>query len=169
MIRVAFFLAYGTLLSLVCSGYARGQAPDPNLPTLLAQVCYVEATWRTDDCAAIVHVLVKRAERAGVPLADMAVRYSAIDADTPRARQVRTFPAGLEPRQLAKWQRLEATAQGVLDGKVPNPCPRASHWGSPRLKSDVRRAMSALEAGRWTRAACRAPVANAFFADRAKP
>ena len=131
------------------------------LAIVLAQACYLESDYRVDECAAIAHVLVRRAH--GGDVAKMAHAYS-LDKHTPRARRARHLPRGLPARELPRWLELVATAQGVLDGTVANPCPRAMHWGSRTLPTDVARAERALGQGRWRVVRCTRGMANAFYA-----
>jgi hypothetical protein len=131
--------------------------------TLLAQACWLEATYRHDDCAAIVHVIKRRAARAGVSVAAMAVRYSALDSGTERAAQALRLPAGLDAAELPKWHALTSVVEGALSGRVKSPCGRADHWGARNLPRDRDRARKAIDEGRWRLLGC--TTANAFYAE----
>lgn len=143
---------------------ARAALAEPE--QLLAKVCWIEATWRHDDCAAIVYVLKKRAKRIHVSVEEMAHSYSALKTSTPRAAEARALPAGLGPRGLLEWSKLLKVAAGALTGVVPNPCPGAGHWGARNLPGDLERALDAIEAGSWRVVKCRSQTANAFYAER---
>ncbi len=136
---------------------------------LAAQICWLESSWRHDDCAAIVHVLRGRARRAGMPFWQMAIRYSAIDANTERAVFAAQLPNGDAPawntRTNARWLRLRQLAADAFDGRVGTPCRGATHWGARNLPRDVRRAVDAVQAGRWRVVRCRVETANAYYAE----
>ena len=137
------------------------------LAVVIAQACWLEATYRTEDCAAIAHVILKRAASARVEPAVMAYAYS-LNKPTPRAAQARALPAGLPARELPRWQALVRIAQGALEGRISNPCPRARHWGSPVLAPDVERAGRAIRQNRWVVVVCTRRTANTFYAHAAK-
>lgn len=130
---------------------------------IITQACYLEAAWHPVDCAAIAHVLVKRADGTPEGVARMAFAYS-LNKPTPRAARARLLPQGLHPRELPRFAALVAIATAVLEGKLPNPCPRARHWGSRVLPNDVARAERAIRARRWTAVVCKRGTANAFYA-----
>ncbi len=146
----------------------RGQESAPS-PLLLAQSCFVEANWSHADCTAIAFVIRARSKRAGSTFTEMLVAYSAIDADSPRATFARQLPDGDEPtwnaRTNARWRQLRRHAAAVLTGNVRNPCVGARDWGARNLPNDVRRAVNAIEAGRWRVVQCEAETANAFYAE----
>lgn len=146
---------------------AAGGALPPEL--VAARACWLEATWRTDDCTAVLYVLMRRADRARVDLSTMAWRYTALRASTPRAELARQLPDGDEPSWSPaynrRWAALRAHAAAVLAGRVLDPCPGATHWGGLALATDRRRAETAVRAGRWRRVQCARPTANAFFVE----
>lgn len=140
--------------------------------TLLAQVCWLESSFAIDDCTGIVHVLQRRARRSQMPIPEMVFRYSSIRSDQPRARFARSLPDGDEPSWPSSWNRrwaeLRARVADTLAGRVPDPCPHATHWGARNLPTDRARAIDALAAGRWRLVQCRVETANAFYAERAR-
>ena len=137
------------------------------MAVLLAQACWLEAGWSPADCAAIAYVIRARAARRGSTFTEMLVAYSAIDADSPRATFARQLPDGDEPtwnaRTNARWRQLRRHAAAVLAGNVRNPCVGARDWGARNLPNDVRRAVKAIEAGRWRVVTCTEQTANAFY------
>lgn len=137
---------------------------------LVARACFVEASFRLADCAAIAYVLRARAMRTGWSLHRTTLAYSALDADTPRAALARSLPAGDEPSftpaQNKRWALVRAVARAALEGRVGNPAPGARHWGSRGLPNDVARAQRAIDAGRWRLVP--AQTVNAFYADRGR-
>lgn len=130
---------------------------------LLARACWLEASFSFADCAAIEHVLERRAERAGVSLVEMVHRYTALRASNARARLARQLPDGDEPsftvRENARWAELRAA---VAAGQVDT-CPGAQHWGGMRIAVDRARAHAAVRAGRWEVAKCIVSTSNTFF------
>ena len=191
MIRVANLLAFvaGLLLARAWAQDSTGSAgvvPGRQGPTdsgsaapatndsrerpalFLAQVCWLESTWRHDDCAAVVYVLRTRAKRAGVSVVQMAHAYSAIDRKGTRAAFARALPAELTPRELQRWHALVEVARGALAGTVQNPCRGATHWGARDLPRDLKRATDAVQAGRWRVVQCATTTANAFYSEVAR-
>lgn len=137
-----------------------------------ARACWLEASWSTDDCTAVLYVLMRRAQRAEVPVDVMAWRYTALRAATPRAELARQLPDGDERiwsrAENRQWSALRAHARAVLEGRVINPCPGADHWGGLAIEADRLRALAAVKAGRWRAVRCRRPTANAFYAERGR-
>jgi hypothetical protein len=125
---------------------------------LAARACWLEGGFSLADCAAVVHVIKRRARRAGWPFERMLVAYSAIDADNPRAAFARQLPAGAEPswspRENERWSMVREIAAAALDGRVSSPCRGARDWGAPNLANDVGRAQRAIDAGKWRRIQC---------------
>jgi hypothetical protein len=114
-----------------------------------------------------VSVLKRRSARAGTSIAEMAIAYSAVDADTPRAVRARAMPGNLTARELPRWRALVATVEGVLSGRV-RAC-SATHWGSPHPSlPDHERAARAVREGRWRVVNC-GRTANRFYAERRLP
>ncbi len=131
---------------------------DPNDPLLwAARVCYLEATWRQSDCVALLYVTQRRARNARRPWLDLLLHYSAINANNPRALEVRAFPwSDLPERSVSfnrNWRRLRDLVTEFAAGKLPNPCPRADHWGG---------AMDHAR-GRMVPAHCSTSTANTFY------
>ena len=117
----------------------------PGVRLDLARVCVGEGGWSTErgDCAAIIFVLVRRAERVGVSLEHMARAYSGrhlgVEA-SPRpwiaglridGRAPAEWPASAPrwTRYRRAWLELLEHVQDTLDGRVLDPCPGADHWG----------------------------------------
>lgn len=136
-------------------GNAKAQDAEPLL--VVAQVCYLEATWQHHDCAAIVAVAKVRAARVGQPWLSVLRRYSALDNATPRAREVRALGwhdmPDRGPRWNRDWSALRSLVQRIDAGEVPNPCPGAEHWGGTM---DAPRA-------RMLRVECMPATANTFY------
>lgn len=159
--RTTYVWALATVVAgvTVPSLRAAAQAPTDD-ETLLwaARACYVEASFREADCAALLWVTRKRAARAARPWLQMIRQYSAVDADTPHAVESRGFSWGEVPNKSVPWNRnwakLRDLVVAVASGERRDPCPRAWHWGGtmdhPR--------------GRMVRARCAATTANTFYA-----
>jgi hypothetical protein len=143
---------------------ARAEGVAPGDPELIwaARACYLEATWRESDCIALLWVAQKRAQRVSRPWIDVLRDYSAIEAKTERAREVRAFPWGDIPGKAdafnQRWQRLRELVVEVAAGQHKDPCPRAEHWGGSMDHPK----------GRMIRARCAASTVNTFYAVRAK-
>lgn len=133
-------------------------ALEPEARLWAARTCYVEASFRSDDCVALLWVMHKRAKRAGRPWLDMLRDYSAINADTKRANEARAFPWGDVPAKPdsfnRQWGKLRDLVAEFAEGKLADPCPRAYHWGGTM---DPAR-------GRMVRARCAVTTANTFYA-----
>lgn len=141
--------------------------PAPSLALLVGRACWLEATWRHDDCASIAYVLKRRAARVGWSIERMTVKYSALDSGTERARKALRLPIGFDAGEMAQWHALVAMAAGALAGTVADPTPRAMHWGARNLPEDTDRAAKAVREGRWR--LIRSATANAFYAERRAP
>jgi hypothetical protein len=134
----------------------------------VARTCWLESTWRLDDCAAITRVLERRAARARVPLTEMAWRYS-LNKTTPRAAYAQRLPAELSATEMKRWNTLVGVVEATLARLIPDPCPGATHWGSPsRQLPDVERAARAIREDRWRVVQCRTRTANIFYAETRK-
>lgn len=87
----------------------------------------------------------------------MLLRYSALDANTPRAAEVRAYPWGNHPGKSEswnrRWQRLRDHATRIVAGEVADPC-GADHFGARDIPVDVERAERAIRAGKWARIRC---------------
>ena len=143
----------------------------------LARICVAEAGWdtATGDCAAIVALLARRAERLGLRPITMARAYSSRHFDARRtdarrwiadlglrAHEPRGWPSALDwqGRYRPAWLATVAHVEALLraGGDVAAPCAGlADHWGAPH-GADLRRA---LRAG-WQRLDC-GPTRNAFW------
>jgi hypothetical protein len=149
-----------------------------------AQACYLEASFRKADCAALLNVVGKRAgvrNRTGWPKDWFASagskflreleRYSAISSPNDRARMIRNYPwadvYGQSPAFNARWGELRGFVIRVLTGAVKDPCPAATQWGA-RYGIDMKRAARAVKDGRWIPARCATGTANAFYAEVAR-
>ena len=153
-----------------CVATAHAQAPE----TTLLRAVVAEATWLERDHRAILHVLARRADRAGITVDEMARRYvSALKRPIartwvlelePHCEQPLSWPAHLD------WEahriQCELTVERVrafLAGDSIDPCRgRATQWGAPNLASDLERAARAP----WRRVDC-GKTANIFYARRA--
>jgi hypothetical protein len=161
------------LVWLQSHGHPSSARADEGPPVmLLAQVCWLESSFAFDDCTGIVHVLQRRARRSKMSLPEMVFRYSSIRGDQPRARFARSLPDGDEPSWTdalnRRWAKLRQHVADTLGGRVPDPCPHATHWGARNLPADRGRAIDALTAGRWRLVHCRVQTANAFYTERAR-
>ena len=121
MIRIAI-----ATLALLTAAPAQARDVTPLTRHLLAQALVAEAQTHTRDWAAILHVLERRARRAGWPLATMVRRYCAAwRAPHARARRMRR----LGPSD-ARYRRAYAYVTRWAHGRVRDPCRgRAWHWG----------------------------------------
>jgi hypothetical protein len=130
---------------------------EPNHAVWAARACYLEASFREADCIALLYVARKRAERVSRPWFAVLRDYSAIDADNPRAREVREYPWGDIPGKPAafnaRWERLRQLVVEVASGQRQDPCPRAEHWGGKMDKPQ----------GRMVPARCAVSTANTFY------
>lgn len=156
IVLVFIALLVGTLVGSALTAHA--QEPDARLTA--ARVCYLEASFRETDCVALLWVASKRAKQAGCELEEMLLAYSAIDANTARAREVRTYGwgdvPGMPARWNARWLKLRELVTDVLAGEYKDPCPRAMHWGGK---------MDSAKPG-MVPARCAAATANTFYAVR---
>jgi hypothetical protein len=140
--------------------------------TLLIGVV-AEATWLERDHRAILHVLERRAERAGVAVDKMARLYISAFKRAPE----RTWVMELEPtcEQPPSWPdsldweawrpQCELTVERIeafLAGDSVDPCKgRAMHFGAPDLQPDIENAASAG----WRVVNC-GGTASIFYAER---
>ena len=143
--------------------------PAAELALDVARVCYLEASFREADCITIFHVARKRAaaERGigletvtVVEVVAMLVNYSAINARNPRAEEVREYAnedvASKGRKWNTRWARLRTLSFELCEGRHPDPCPAARHWGGTM---DPPR-------GGMIPARCAAATANTFYAVR---
>jgi hypothetical protein len=65
-----------------------------------------------------------------------------------------------------RWARLRAIALRLLAGDIPNPHPRARHFGSRVLRTDRERAARAIEQGRWRALPAKRGEVQAYYAER---
>ena len=163
MLRFVTILMFVATLLLARAAFADDRS------TLLAQACYLEATWNHRDCSAITYVLLRRAKRTSRTVEQMTHAYS-LNKDTPRAAYARRLPAGLGPNGLKEWSGLVAVVEGVLSSRIKDPCRgHPTHWGSPHKSlPDLERAAKAIREGRWVEARC-GTVANRFYIERRAP
>lgn len=151
-----------------------GAQPLPSTAEALARVCVAEAGWETStgDCAAIVHLLVRRAERRELSTRRMAALYSSRHFDRERtdarrwivgldarAERPAGWPARLPwPRYREDWLAALEHVRAALRGDVADPCRgEADHWGAP-YGGDLERATAAG----WVRLDC-GETRNAFW------
>ena len=147
-----------------------------DLETLtLARAAIAESGWHDADQRGVLSVLARRAKRAGITPAAMALAYvSAFKvAPTPRLRWVLAidesceqpahWPSNLdwahhEPECRATFERVRM----LLEGELSDPCRgRADHFGATNLEPDVLNA----ERAAWQRVECGA-VLSAFWRSR---
>jgi len=133
-------------------------AASPEIVVWSARACYAEATWSFADCSALLHVIRKRASRAGWPFLKMLKQYSVVNwQNSRRGREVSAF--ALTPNQKQsehwnrKWRELVQHVTAVFSDAVTDPCPRADHWAATYYvpRSPMRRVR------------CTQEVANAFW------
>lgn len=103
---------------------------------LLAQCLRAEADTYYPDYAPIAHVLKKRAEQRGVSLRVMILDYCAVfDKRSVQhyRRRARAILASTvtSPKHGTKkeWMMLYEFVAHFVDGLIPDPCPKAMHWG----------------------------------------
>lgn len=168
-------LALLALYAAILAGQVGAQelAPAARVEAL-ARICVAEAGWEpaTGDCAAIAHVILRRARRLGLRPRTMARRYSRRHFDATRTderrwivgRELRGaepagWPAGLDWREYrARWLEMVEHVRELLAGSVSDPCGgEADHWGAP-YGVDLARARRAG----WRRLDC-GPTRNAFW------
>lgn len=157
-------------LSLLLLAWAASAQPPPQDAVDLARVCVSESGFRnTSDCAAIGHLLVRRAVRLRITFAQMIRRYSTRAFDerrTDRRRWIPFLAHSLEeprgwPMELSwerhrgAWSRRIELAHSVLQGATPDPCPGSDHWGGAM---DDHRVPAA-----WRRAECEGETLNRFW------
>lgn len=172
--RLGRLLALAALLALyaaILAGRIEAQAR-PTTNVALARVCVAEAGWdvTSGDCAAIVHLLERRADAQGIPVRRMAELYASRHFDPERtdrrrwivgltieARRPAGWPSGVPWRAFRPaWLSTIAHVDAVRRGDVADPCPGADHWGGPM--DDHR----AIHAG-WERVECAAETRNRFW------
>lgn len=167
--RIVCVYAFACGVLLGHCAHACAQADDET--TLALATAYVaEAGWdAATDHAAISHVLKRKADRHGVPLLDVLMRYIASrrvhDARRPWLYQLRldaTKPRDW-PRNLSwsahadRWLACVERARAFLAGTLPDPC-GAEHWGGVM---DTPR-------GRMQIAACSGMTRNTYYTVRAR-
>jgi hypothetical protein len=134
-----------------------------------ARACWVEAGFSRSDCAALLWVARTRAARVHRGWLPVLYRYSAIHGSGKRAQEARRFwwydVPGKSPAFNEQWSELRDYVSRVLAGVVDTPCHGASHWGSRRYPTDVRRARRALKRGEWRVVECEQKTSNAFYAE----
>jgi hypothetical protein len=164
------------ILALACVLVAEPVAADDGAALDLARICVGEAGWQTDsgDCAAIVHLLTRRAGRLGLSVRTMARAYSPRHTGQRPSRRpwiAQLDPSGVQPaawpdgpsweRHRPLWLEVQAHVRAVLAGEVEDPCAgEPDHWGA-RYGADLRRARAAG----WREVDC-GGTANAFWSLR---
>jgi len=182
IVTLLWAIILATAIGDACSRRGAKAQTRSELALLSARVCYLEASFRRDDCAALLNVARKRAgvrerfssssswaRQNGSKFDRLLNRYSALAAPTARARFIRAFPWGdvlTQPNAFnARWAELRSFVSRVLSGAQRDPCPHATQWGA-RYGLDKERADRAITAGLWLPARCAKSTANAFYAER---
>lgn len=157
--EIKLLLAFGFFFLLVsmhtCSSEASpGKRPDVGL--WLARSCAGEAGFDsglTGECAAIMHLYLKRTKVSGFNMLKVVKKYSAAvkarpnhprkwilklsrDLKKPKGWNERT--RWLAVRSL--WMELLWYCDDFLAGKVPDPLPKADHYGGSPDRDRARRA-----------------------------
>ena len=156
-----------------CFGVAEARADERSTVTTLMRAAVSEATWLERDHRALLHVLGRRADSAGVSVEAMALRYVSIfkarvPADRlwilqlePECNRPEAWPAHLDWE--AHRMQCELTVERVrafMAGDSIDPCAgRAWHWGAMNLPRDIDRA----ERAGWEVVRCDGPTANRFY------
>jgi hypothetical protein len=109
--------------------------PEANHDTILwsARSCYAEALWSEADCSALLHVIRKRATKAGWPFLKMLKAYSVTNwMKSALAAHKLRLGANQDKDQAwnKKWQQLVTYVVDVLQDRVNDPCPKADHWAA---------------------------------------
>jgi hypothetical protein len=122
---------------LICQPvYAQAQdsfpPASPEIVVWSARACYAEATFSLADCTALLHVIRKRAARAGLK---MLKQYSVSNwLKSTRGRAVTAFTLTTNKRQSDRWneswRQLVDHVTAVFADAVSDPCPRADHWAA---------------------------------------
>jgi hypothetical protein len=148
---------------LICQPvYAQAQEgfppATPEIVVWSARACYAEASWSLADCTALLHVIRKRANRAGWPFLKMLKQYSVSNwLKSPRGKLVTAYTLTTNKRESDRWnenwRQLVAHVTAVITDAVSDPCPRADHWAAQYYvpRSPMRRVR------------CSEKVANAFW------
>ena len=149
---------------LLCCAPVRAEEETESFPeatqaTILwsARSCYAEATWSETDCAALLHVIRKRAARFKWPFLKMLRAYSVknwINGHGKQAGQLKLgVNTGLDKAWNESWHKLVLHVVDVLNGRVQDPCPVADHWA----------AMTYAPRSPMRRVRCELPTANQFW------
>ncbi len=132
------------------TGDAATEAELSRLLLPIAQCAIAESGGHTQDVIAIVWVLAKRAEQAGISVGQMARKYCRIHRDAGRGisrvrphrrwilelnwaaphRRPPSWPGGRWSVMAERWVRVTRLTLLVAAGELDDPCPRAFHWGS---------------------------------------
>ena len=159
----AWFLAAACMAASAIAHASAGPLPEhewtPTARTWAARVCFAEASWRYDDCSALLYVVTRRWEQAGGAWLDMLKRYAAVgNPSTERQHRIALYPWGDVPgwprAHNRRWAELRAYVVAWGAGKVPDPCPTAVHWGSPTDRAPTGTVL----------ARCSVVTANVFYA-----
>ncbi len=149
-------------MMLLCMfGLLRVAHADPSPHLVAAQDCYLEATFRHNDCAGILHTARKRDPRHWLQ-AVVAYSAPALAANSARAAAIRAYPDGDVPGQSARfnrqWAALRVFVAQVFAGRVKDPCPNAKYFGGT-MDSPV---------GAMVPAKCAGLMSNTFYSVRAR-
>ena len=147
-----------------------------NTALLLAKLCKNEAGWRAlDDCAAIGHIRIRSAARHGRTLADELIALHGTRSLNPyradRNQYIASLAISYSPptgwpygsaweNVASDWVAMLKTAQGVIDGTVPDPCAgsptRVYTWGGPSVDREM------LSKPSWHTGICVGTFQNVF-------
>ena len=132
-----------TILLLLFGVTAHAAKPDVSL--WLARSCVGEAGWdsyESRECAAILHVYLKRSRRYNTSLHHMVMRYSAavknhtkhtrpwIFGLNRRPTRPKKWPRGLDwARYRDRWVAVLKLVDDFQAGRVADPCPEAMRYG----------------------------------------
>jgi hypothetical protein len=139
----------------------------------LARSCVGEAGWdshATDECAALMHVYLKRSAKGNLTLLEATLKYSGATKkrrNHPRKwlfelgrsdREPDSFPAHLNWLVYRDdWLNTLQIADDFLQGKIADPIPQADHYGS------IYDHHRAVKAGWWE---MRTDFSNRFYSVR---
>lgn len=149
---------------------------DDNTKVWLARSCVGESGFfAASECMAIAWIYAKRAHMSGWPLLKMIRRYSAATKPHEVHRRPWIFELNLDgekPKHWPKtiswkhhkkaWFKLLAQLDDWKRGRVPDPLPRADHYGSYRDANQSPRVR------RWQRLAAPEEFKNLYFDSSSK-
>jgi hypothetical protein len=149
---IAFIL--GLFLGDALVNKCRAQDPTAlNLARCLRAEVDNYSGYRNAEWSAHAWVLKKRARAEGSTLNEMVLRYCAVhnrgakESYKPRSKRIRrsTFQAPLHGT-TAEWAELKRFVDAFIRGKIPDPCPRAIHFGNA---DDVKDKPQMVEVCKW--------------------